>query len=70
MSYLRPPADVRVIPGLVRTGNSASEDCVSIQVELTRRNIGIVAIRENIDTREGSTAAKFYRRSILAQRAY
>ncbi len=46
------------------------EDCVRIQAELTRRNIGIVAIRENIDTREGSAAAKFFRRSMLAQGAY
>ena len=37
---------------------------------MTRRNIGIVAIRENIDTREGSAAAKFFRRSMLAQGAY
>ena len=35
-------------------------DGVRIHVELTRRNIGIVAIRENIDTREGSAAAKFF----------
>ena len=47
-----------------------SEDGVRIQAELTKRNIGIVAIRENIDTREGSAAAKFFRRSMLAQQAY
>ena len=29
-----------------------------------------MAIRENIDTREGSAAAKFFRRSMLAQGAY
>ena len=46
------------------------EDGVRIQAELTRRNIGIVAIRGNIDTREGSAAAKFFRRSMLAQGAY
>ena len=39
-------------------------------MELTRRNIGIVAIRKGIDTREGSAAAKFLRRSMLAQGAY
>ena len=38
-----------------------------IQAELTQRDIGIVAIRENSDTREGSAAAKFFRRSLLAQ---
>ena len=46
------------------------DDGIRIQVELTRRNISIVAIRENIDTREGSAAAKFFRRSMLAQGAY
>ena len=46
------------------------EDGVRIQAELTWRNIGIVAIRENIDTREGSGAAKFFRRWMLAHGAY
>ena len=46
------------------------EDGVRTQSELTQRNIGIVAIRENIDTREGSAAAKFIRRSMRAQGAY
>ena len=46
------------------------EDGVHIQVELTRRNIGILTIRENIDTREGNAAAKFFRWSMLAQGAY
>ena len=46
------------------------EDDVRIQAELTRRNIGIVAIREKIDTRQGSATAKFFRRSMLAQGAY
>ena len=58
------------VTGLVRTAEAASEDGVRIQAELTRRNIGIVAIRESIDTREGSAAAKFFRRSMLAQGAY
>ena len=46
------------------------EDGVRIQAELTLRNIGNVATRENIDTWEGSAAAKFFRRSMLAQGAY
>ena len=45
------------------------EEGVKIQADLTRQGIGIVAIRENIDTREGSAAAKFFRRSMLAQGA-
>ena len=36
------------------------EDGVRIRAELTRRNIGIVAIRKNIDTRKGSAAARFF----------
>ena len=43
---------------------------VRIQADLTRRDIGIVAIRENIDSREGSAAAKFFWRWMLAQGAY
>ena len=46
------------------------EEGVRIQTDLTRRDIGIVAIRENIDTSDGSAAAKFFRRSMLAQGAY
>ena len=45
-------------------------DGVRIQAELTEQNIGIVALRENIDTSDGSAAAKFFRRSMLAQGAY
>ena len=43
---------------------------IRIQRELTEQNVAIVAIRENIDTREDSAAAKFFRRSMLAQGAY
>ena len=46
------------------------EEGVRFQADLTRRDIGIVAIRENIDSREASAAAKFFRRSMLAQGAY
>ena len=46
------------------------EDGVRIQADLTQRDIAIVALRENIDTREGSAAARFFRRSMLAQGAY
>ena len=46
------------------------EEGVRIQADLTQQDIGIVAIRENIYTREGSAAAKFFRRSMLAQGAY
>ncbi len=46
------------------------EEGVRIQAELTGRDIGIVAVRENIDTTDGSAAAKFFRRSMVAQGAY
>ena len=45
-------------------------DSVRIQAGLTQRDIGIVAVREQIDTREGSVSAKFFRRSMLAQGAF
>ena len=35
-----------------------------------RRNIGIAAVREKIDTTDEGPAAKFFRRSMLAQGAY
>ena len=46
------------------------EEGVRIQADLTRADIGIVAIRENIDTLEGSATAKFFRSSMLAQGSY
>ena len=46
------------------------EEGVRIQAELTGRGIGIVAVRENINTSDGSAATKFFRRSMLAQGAY
>ena len=69
MTRVRREGDTIVVAFLDRLSRNF-EDAVRIQAELTRRNIGIVAIRENIDTREGSAAAKFFRRSMLAQGAY
>ena len=63
------PGDTVVVAFLDRLSRSF-EDGVRIQMELTQRDIAIVALRENIDTREGSASAKFYRRSMLAQGAY
>ena len=63
------PGDTVVIAFLDRLSRSF-EDGVRIQAELTQRDIAIVALRENIDTRESSAAAKFFRRSMLAQGAY
>ena len=46
------------------------EEGVRFQAELTERDIGIVAVQESIDTTDEGPAAKFSRRSMLAQGAY
>ena len=63
------PGDTIVVAFLDRFSRNFEEG-VAIQADLTRRNIAIVAIREQIDTREGSAAANFFRRAMLAQGAY
>ena len=63
------PGDTIVVAFLDRFSRNFEEG-VRIQAELTGRDIGIVAVRENIDTSDGSAAAKFFRRSMLAQGAY
>ena len=68
LSRLR-PGDTLAVAFLDRLSRNF-EDGVRIQAELTERNIGIVALRENIDTGDGSAAAKFFRRFMLAQAAY
>ena len=63
------PGDIIVVAFLDRFSRNFEEG-VRIRAELTGRDIGIVAVRENIDTSDGSAAAKFFRRSMLAQGAY
>ena len=63
------PGDTIVVAFLDRFSRNFEEG-VRIQAELTGRQIGIAAVRENIDTRAVSAAAKFFRRSMLAQGAY
>ena len=46
------------------------DEGVRIQADLTNRNIGIVAIREGIDTTGDSAAAKYFRRMMMANGAY
>ena len=46
------------------------DEGVRIQAELTKLNIGIIAIREGINTADDSAAAKLFRRMMLAQGAY
>lgn len=61
--------DTIVVAFLDRLSRSFDEG-VRIQAELTARNIGIVAVREGIDTADGSAAANLFRRMMLAQGAY
>ena len=63
------PGDTIVVAFLDRFSRNFEEG-VRIQAELTERGIGIVAVRESIDTSDGSAAAKFFRRSMLAHGAY
>ena len=46
------------------------EEGVRIQADLIDRDIGIVAIREGIDTRDATAAGKYFRRAMLALGAY
>ncbi len=63
------PRDTVVVAFLDRFSRNFEEG-VAIQADLTKRNIAIVALREQIDTREDGAAAKFFRRAMLAQGAY
>jgi DNA invertase Pin-like site-specific DNA recombinase len=63
------PGDTVVVAFLDRFSRNFKEG-VAIQADLTKRDIAIVALREQIDTREDSAAAKFFRRAMLAQGAY
>ena len=63
------PNDSVVVAWLDRFSRNFDED-VRIQTELTKQNVGIVAIRENINTADDSAAAKLFRRMMLAQGAY
>ena len=63
------PGDTIVVAFLDRFSRNFEEG-VRIQAELTGHDIGIVAIQENINTTDGSAAAKFFRRSMLTQGAY
>ena len=63
------PGDNIVVAFLDRFSRNFEEG-VRIQVELIGRDIGVVAVRENIDTSDGYAASKFLKRSMLAQGAY
>ena len=63
------PSDTVVVAWLDRFSQNFEEG-VRIQAELTKQNIGIVAIGEHINTADYSAAAKLFRRMMLAQGAY
>ena len=63
------PNDSVVVAWLDRFSRNFDEG-VRIQAEFTKQNVGIVAIRENINTAADSAAAKLFRRMMLAQGAY
>ena len=63
------PGDTIVVAFLDRFSRNFEEG-FRIQAKLTGRDIGIVAVRENIDTTDEGPAAKFFRRSMLTQGVY
>ena len=63
------PNDTIVVVWLDRFSRNFDEG-VRIQADLTNRNIGIVAIKEGIDTTDDSAAAKYFRRMMMANGAY
>ena len=63
------PNDTIVVVWLDRFSRNFDEG-LKIQADLTKRNIGIVAIKEGIDTADDSAAAKLFRRMMMANGAY
>ena len=63
------PGDTIVVAFLDRLSRNFEEG-VRIQADLLERDIAIVAIRENIDTRDSTAAGKYFRRAMLALGAY
>ena len=61
--------DTIVVAWLDRFSRNFDEG-VRIQAELTKQEIGIISIREDINTADNSAAAKLFRRMMLAQGAY
>ena len=63
------PGDTIAVAFLDRFSRNFEEG-VRIQAELINRDVGIVAIRESIDTRDDTAAGKYFRRAMLALGAY
>ncbi len=63
------PNDTIVVAWLDRFSRHF-DDGVRIQAELTQQKIGIIAIKEEINTADDSAAAKYFRRMMMANGAY
>ena len=63
------PHDTIVVAWLDRFSRNFDEG-VKIQADLTKQQIGIVSIREDINTADDIAAAKLFQRMMLAQGAY
>ena len=63
------PNDTIVVVWLDRFSRNFDEG-VRIQADLTGRNIGIVAIKEGIDTTDDRAADKYFRRMMMSNGAY
>ena len=63
------PHDTIVVPWLDRFSRNFDEG-VRIQADLTRQQVGIISIKEDINTADDSAAAKFFRRMMMANGAY
>ena len=63
------PCDTIAVVWLDRFSRHFDEG-VRIQADLTKQQIGIISIKEDINTGDDSAAAKFYRRIMMANGAY
>ena len=68
MTRIRPNDNIAVV-WLDRFSRNFEEG-VKIQAELTRQQIGIISIKEDINTTDDSAAAKYFRRMMMANGAY
>ena len=46
------------------------DEGVKIQADLTKQQIGIISVKEDINTADDSSAAKYFRRMMMANGAY
>ena len=63
------PNDTIVVVWLDRFPRNFEEG-VRIQAELTRQRIGIISVKEDINTADASAAAKYFRRMMMVNGAY